>query len=90
MGDFEFRTSRRLSSRSQIGDSLPMSNTTPSKVEILQVVEPRFERPQLALDWFNTEFLPGFSGATARDLVEAGRGQEVLDYIAAVDAGIHA
>lgn len=67
-----------------------MSDATPGKDEILQVVEPRFERPELALEWFNTRSLLGFSGATARNLVEAGRGQEVLDYITAVDAGIHA
>ena len=67
-----------------------MSKAAPGKHEILQVLEPKFERPELALEWFNTGILPGFSGATARNLVEAGRGQEVLDHIAAVDAGIHA
>ena len=32
----------------------------------------------------------GFSGQTAMQLVRAGRAAEVLDYIDAVDAGIHA
>ena len=71
-------------------DRVPKSDATPGKDKILNVVEPRFARSQLALEWFNTEYLPGFSGATARDFVEAGRNQEVLDYIAAIDAGIHA
>ena len=67
-----------------------MSEATPVRDERLQVLKPRFEHPELALEWFNTEPLPGFSGATARDLVQSGRGHEVLYYIAAVDAGIHA
>lgn len=67
-----------------------MSDAAPAKDEILRVIGPRFDQPELARAWFEGEPLPGFSGATAKELVEAGRGQEVLDYIAAVDAGIHA
>lgn len=63
--------------------------TAPTSEDIMRVVEPRFERVELARAWFETEALPGFSGATAQQLVESGRGQDVLDYIAAVDAGIH-
>jgi len=40
--------------------------------------------------WFMHKPIPGFSGTTARDLVEQGRASEVLDYIEAVKAGIHA
>ena len=34
--------------------------------------------------------MPGFSGMTAMQLVREGRADEVLDYIDAVDAGVHA
>lgn len=67
-----------------------MDDTAPTREEIMKIVEPRFAQPELAHAWFETEALPGFSNATARQLVEAGRGQEVLDLIAAVDAGIFA
>lgn len=73
-----------------MGDSSKMTSAVPNEDEILRVVEPRFGRLELARSWFETEPLPGFGGATARQLVEAGHGQWVLDYIAAVDAGIHA
>lgn len=66
-----------------------MDDAPPAREDIMRVVVPRFERPELANAWFETEALPGFSGATAQQLVEAGRGQEVLDFIAAVDTGIH-
>jgi uncharacterized protein (DUF2384 family) len=39
--------------------------------------------------WFIHNPIPGFSGKTARDLVEQGRASEVLDYLGAVKAGIH-
>lgn len=66
-----------------------MSDAPPNKNEILRIIAPRFEEPALAHAWFEERPLPGFSGATAAQLVAAGRGQEVLDYIAAVDAGVH-
>jgi hypothetical protein len=81
---------RPLRSTTANGDNVPMREAAPRKDEILQVLVLRFERPEFALQGFNTEPLPGFSGAKAYDLVAAGRGQEVLDFIAAVDAGIHA
>ena len=56
--------------------------------DILKVVEPRFSKPELAQAWYEAEPIPGFGGSTAEQLVDAGRGQEVLDYVAAVDAGI--
>jgi len=67
-----------------------MTAGAPTEDEILKVIEPRFGSPNLARDWFDTEPLPGFRGATARQIVAAGNGQWVLDYIAAVDAGIFA
>ena len=59
-------------------------------VEILNKVEPRFGSALMAYAWYRSEPLPGFSGQTAMQLVRAGRAHEVLDYIDAVDAGIHA
>lgn len=59
-------------------------------VEILNKVEPRFGSALIAYAWYRSEPLPGFSGQTAMQLVRSGRGDEVLDYIDAVDAGVHA
>lgn len=59
-------------------------------VEIINKVEPRFGSAMMAYAWYRSEPLPGFSGQTAMQLVRTGRGDEVLDYIDAVDAGLHA
>lgn len=59
-------------------------------VEILNKVEPRFGSALLAYAWYRSEPLPGFSGQTAMQLVRDGRAEDVLDYIDAVDAGVHA
>jgi hypothetical protein len=59
-------------------------------VEILNKVEPRFGSALLAYAWYRSEPLAGFSGQTAMQLVRDGRAGEVLDYIDAVDAGVHA
>jgi hypothetical protein len=59
-------------------------------VEIVNKVEPRFGSPLLAYAWYRSEPLPGFSGQTAMRLVRDGRADEVLDYIDAVDVGVHA
>ena len=59
-------------------------------VEILNKVEPRFGSALMAYAWYRSEPLPGFSGQTAMQLVRSGRADEVLDYIDAVDAGVHA
>jgi Protein of unknown function (DUF2384) len=59
-------------------------------VEVLNKVEPRFGSALMAYAWYRSEPLPGFSGQTAMQLVRSGRADEVLDYIDAVDAGIHA
>jgi len=53
------------------------------------LIEPRFGSAKRARHWFEKEPLPGFSGQTAEQLVQAGRTEEVRDFLAAVDAGIH-
>jgi len=53
-------------------------------------VQPRFGSSLVAYAWFRSEPLPGFSGQTAMQLVQAGRAHDVLDYIDALDAGLHA
>ena len=59
-------------------------------VEILNKVESRFGSQLMAYAWYRSEPLPGFSGQTAMQLVRSGRADEVLEYIDAVDAGVHA
>ena len=59
-------------------------------VEIINKVEPRFGSALMAYAWYRSEPLPGFSSQTAMQLVRNGRAEDVLDYIDAVDAGIHA
>ncbi|MGP4806600.1 MbcA/ParS/Xre antitoxin family protein [Agrobacterium cavarae] len=59
-------------------------------VEVVNKVEPRFGSALIAYAWYRSEPLSGFSGHTAMQLVRNGRADEVLDYIDAIDAGIHA
>jgi hypothetical protein len=59
-------------------------------VEIINKCEPRFGSALMAYAWYRSEPLPGFSGQTAMQLVRSGRADEVLDFIDAVDAGVHA
>ncbi|KQZ48746.1 hypothetical protein ASD54_18035 [Rhizobium sp. Root149] len=59
-------------------------------VEIVNKVERRFGSALMAYAWYRSEPLSGFSGQTAMQLVRDGRADEVLDYIDAVDAGVHA
>jgi hypothetical protein len=59
-------------------------------VEIVNKVEPRFGSALIAYAWYRSEPLPGFSGQTAMQLVRGGRAGDVLDFIDAVDAGVHA
>ncbi|SOC35984.1 uncharacterized protein DUF2384 [Rhizobium subbaraonis] len=59
-------------------------------IEIVNKVEVRFGSALIAYAWYRSEPLPGFSGQTAMQLVQSGRADEVLEYIDAVDAGIHA
>lgn len=39
-------------------------------------------------EWYRSAALPGFGDWTAADLVEAGRGAEVLELFKAIDAGV--
>lgn len=59
-------------------------------VEVINKVEPRFGSTLMAYAWYRSEPLPGFSGQTAMQLVRNGRADDVLDYVDAVDAGVHA
>jgi hypothetical protein len=59
-------------------------------IEIINKVEPRFGSALMAYAWYRSEPLAGFSGQTAMQLVRSGRADDVLDYIDAVDAGVHA
>ena len=59
-------------------------------VEIVNKVEPRLGSALIAYAWYRSEPLSGFSNQTAMQLVRNGRADEVLDYIDAVDAGVHA
>jgi hypothetical protein len=59
-------------------------------VEVINKVEPRFGSTLMAYAWYRSEPLPGFSGQTAMQLVRKGRVDDVLDYVDAVDAGVHA
>jgi len=59
-------------------------------IEIVNKVEPRFGSALVAYAWYRSEPLAGFSGQTAMQLVRSGRAAEVLDYVDAVDAGVHA
>lgn len=60
-----------------------------SAQEFLKSIEQRFGSPAAARAWFETEPLPGFGGATAQQLVAAGRVSDLLDFISAADAGIY-
>ena len=59
-------------------------------IELLNKVEPRFGAALIAYAGYRAEPLAGLSGQSAMQLVRDGRAQEVLDYIDAVDAGVHA
>ncbi len=59
-------------------------------VEVIKRVKPRFGSAHMAHAWYRSEPLVGFSGQTAMQLVRSGRAADVLDYIDAVDAGVHA
>lgn len=62
----------------------------PREPEIIEMLEPRFGSRAAAYHWFRSAPLSGFDGATAEVLVAEGRVQELLDYLAATDGGVHA
>ena len=45
---------------------------------------------ECAVEWYQSFPLPGYSGFPAKHLVDAGRGEEVIEYFKAVDAGVFA
>ncbi len=59
-------------------------------VGVIDRVAPRLGSALMAYAWYRSQPLPGFSGQTAMQLVRSGRANEVLGYIDAVDAGVHA
>lgn len=59
-------------------------------LEILNRVEPCFGSALIAYAWYRSEPLAGFGGLTPMHLVREGRAAEVMDYIDAVEAGLHA
>jgi uncharacterized protein (DUF2384 family) len=59
-------------------------------VEVITKAAPRFGSELMAYAWYRGEPLAGFSSQTAMQLVKGGRSREVLDYLDAVDAGVHA
>ena len=59
-------------------------------IEVVNKVESRFGSALVAYAWYRSEPLAGFSGHTAMQLVRDGRAHQVLDYIDAIDAGVHA
>ena len=59
-------------------------------VEVINKVEPRFGSPMIAYAWYRSEPLSGFSGQTAMQLVRSGHAGDILEYIDAIDAGVHA
>lgn len=58
-------------------------------MQVVRKARPRFGSRYEALAWYRCEPLPGFSGKTAMQLVRKGRTEEVLEFIDAVDAGLH-
>ncbi len=59
-------------------------------VEVINKAAPRFGSEMMAYAWYRSEPLAGFSGSTAMELVREGRAMDVLEYMDAVDAGVHA
>ena len=57
---------------------------------MLNKVQPRFGSELIAYAWYRSEPLSGFGGRTAMQLVQDGKVKLVLEYIDAVDAGVHA
>ena len=58
--------------------------------EVLTKVEPGFGSALIAYAWYRSQPLPDFSGQTAMQLVHENRAHDVLTYIDAIGAGMHA
>ena len=57
---------------------------------IKAMIASRFASGLLATEWYDTQPIPGFGKLTARQLVEQGLGNEVAQFVVAVDSGVHA
>ena len=60
------------------------------RASVRSVIIERFGGPEEADAWMSTEAVPGFGEMTADDLISAGRANEVLDHVCAVDVGVSA
>lgn len=60
-----------------------------SQHEIFQMLAPRFSSTAALRRWYRSQKIPGYN-LTAADLVKAGRASDVVDYLKAVDSGVHA
>ena len=58
-------------------------------VEVLNKAEPRFGSALIAYAWYRSEPLAGLGGLTAMELVRQGNAAEVMEYVDAVEAGLH-
>jgi hypothetical protein len=56
-------------------------------VEIINRVMPWSGSVQAAFAWYRAQPLPSFGGLTAEDLVKAGRGEAVRNYLSRVAVG---
>lgn len=56
----------------------------------MERIKDRFASSEEAHAWYAAKALLSLSGKTARDLVQVGRVRDVMDYIDAIDAGVHA
>ncbi len=75
-----------VSKKTRIG-SLRTQRRLGEIVEIINRVLPWTGTVQAAFAWYRSQPLPSFGGLTAEDLVKAGRGEAVRNYLSRVAAG---
>ena len=61
-----------------------------AEAAIMERIKDRFASSEEAHAWYAAKALLSLSGKTARELVQVGRVRDVMDYIDAIDAGVHA
>ena len=64
--------------------------TQATEADVKAMIASRFASYLLATEWYDTQPISGFGGLTARQLVGQGRGNEVAQFLSAVDSGVHA
>ncbi|MBY6013587.1 hypothetical protein KUV75_01545 [Qipengyuania gaetbuli] len=64
--------------------------TQATEAEVKALIAPRFASDLPATEWYDMQPISGFGGLTARQLVEQRRGNEVAQFLSAVDSGVHA